>query len=188
MSKAYDRLRTDHRTQVGAASLVLCTFTPSRPTRPPPLHRPFPQTPPETSGRKGTTLEEDQSELELAAEIWCRLGKERLKRGAKRAAEECCGYVTELLPQSSAARRRVHPRLWRWLAVAEGLWGQSVASMVAAESQEKPLQDELRWVLPRGAALVPPPTHFGVKPLCSWRCFDRGPSVDKCGHLVQSPV
>lgn len=96
------------------------------------------------SGRKGTTLEEDQSELELAAEIWCRLGKERLKRSAKRATEECCGYVTELLPQSSAARRRVHPRLWRWLAVAEGLWGQAVASMVAPESQEKPLQDELR--------------------------------------------
>lgn len=96
------------------------------------------------SGRKGTTLEEDQSELELAAEIWCRLGKERLKRGAKRAAEECCGYVTELLPQSTAVRCRVHPRLWRWLAVAEGLWGQAVASMVAPESQEKPLQDELR--------------------------------------------
>lgn len=101
-------------------------------------------TPHTTSGRKGTTLEEDQSELELTAEIWCRLGKERLKRASSRVAEECCGYVTELLPQSAAARRRVHPRLWRWLAVAEGLWGQAVASMVAPESQEKPLQDELR--------------------------------------------
>eukprot|EP00903_Cladosiphon_okamuranus_P014428 g13389.t1 len=106
------------------------------------------------SGRKGTTLEEDQSELELAAEIWCRLGKERMKRGAKRAAEECCGYVTELLPQSTAARRRMPPRLWRWLAVAEGLWGQAVASMVAPESQEKPLQDELRRVAMKHLALA----------------------------------
>lgn len=51
------------------------------------------------SQRKGTTLEEDQAELELVGEIWCRLGKERMRRGEKRKAEECCGYVTELLPQ-----------------------------------------------------------------------------------------
>lgn len=52
------------------------------------------------------------------------------------------------LPQPSnqipAHRRTVHPRLWRWLAVGEGLWGQAIASMVAPGSQEKPLQDELR--------------------------------------------
>lgn len=96
------------------------------------------------SARKGTTLEEDRAELELAGEIWCRLGKQLLARGNERGAEECCGYVTELLPRASADRRRVHPRLWRWLAVAEGLWGQVVASMIAPESQEKPLQDELR--------------------------------------------
>ena len=52
-----------------------------------------------TSARTGTTLEEDQAELELVGEIWCRLGKERLRRGMKRGAEECCGYVTELLPK-----------------------------------------------------------------------------------------
>ncbi|CAN0190914.1 unnamed protein product, partial [Ectocarpus sp. 8 AP-2014] len=92
-------------------------------------------------------LEEDRAELELAGEIWCRLGKERLARGQRRAAEECCGYVAELLPQSPADRRRVHPRLWRWLAVGEGLWGQAVASAIAPESQEKPLQDELRYGL-----------------------------------------
>lgn len=51
------------------------------------------------SSRKGTTLEEDQAELELVGELWCRLGKEHLKRGMKRLTEECCGYVTELLPQ-----------------------------------------------------------------------------------------
>lgn len=48
------------------------------------------------------------------------------------------------LNQATANRRRVHPGLWRWLAVAEGIWGQTVAAMVAPESQEKPLQDELR--------------------------------------------
>lgn len=127
------------------ACLVDHQATAAKPPEPGRLPPPVPQpSPRHSSGRKGTTLEEDQSELELAADIWCRLGKERLKRGAKRAAEECCGYVTELLPQSSADRRRVHPRLWRWLAVAEGLWGQAVTSMVAPESQEKPLQDELR--------------------------------------------
>lgn len=52
------------------------------------------------SGRTGTSLEEDRAELELVGEIWCRLGKERLARGKKREAEECCGYVTELLPQA----------------------------------------------------------------------------------------
>lgn len=41
-------------------------------------------------------------------------------------------------------RRRVHPGLWRWLAVAEGLWGQAMATMIIPESQEKPLQDKLR--------------------------------------------
>ena len=51
------------------------------------------------SARTGTTLEEDRAELELVGEIWCRLGKERLKRGMIREVEECCGYVTELLPK-----------------------------------------------------------------------------------------
>lgn len=46
--------------------------------------------------------------------------------------------------QETSDRRKVHARLWRWLAVAEGLWGQVVATMVAPDSQEKPLQDELR--------------------------------------------
>ena len=49
-----------------------------------------------------------------------------------------------LVSQRAAGRRRVLPRLWRWLAVAEGLWGQVVAAMVCSEFQEKPLQDELR--------------------------------------------
>ncbi|CAM9765355.1 unnamed protein product, partial [Ectocarpus sp. 4 AP-2014] len=106
------------------------------------------------SGRRVTNLEEDRAELELAGEIWCRLGKERLARGQRRAAEECCGYVTELLPQRPADRRRVHPRLWRWLAVGEGLWGQAVASAIAPESQEKPLQDELRRVSMKHLALA----------------------------------
>ncbi|CAM9269015.1 unnamed protein product [Scytosiphon promiscuus] len=105
------------------------------------------------SGRAGTSLEEDRAELELVGEIWCRLGKERLARGNKREAEECCGYVIELLPQIPADRRKVHPRLWRWLAVGEGLWGQAIASMVSPESQEKPLQDELRRVSMRHLAL-----------------------------------
>lgn len=52
-----------------------------------------------SSSRKDTTLEEDQAELELVGELWCRLSKEHLKRGMKRLTEECCGYVTELLPQ-----------------------------------------------------------------------------------------
>ncbi|CAB1101363.1 unnamed protein product [Ectocarpus sp. CCAP 1310/34] len=106
------------------------------------------------SGRRVTNLEEDRAELELAGEIWCRLGKERLARGQRRAAEECCGYVAELLPQRPADRRRVHPRLWRWLAVGEGLWGQAVASAIAPESQEKSLQDELRRVSMKHLALA----------------------------------
>ena len=57
------------------------------------------------SEKKGTTLEEDQAEMELVGEIWCRLGKERLRRGMNRHAEECCGYVNELLPQVQLTAR-----------------------------------------------------------------------------------
>ncbi|CAM9449914.1 unnamed protein product, partial [Discosporangium mesarthrocarpum] len=94
--------------------------------------------------RPDTSLEEDEAELELEGEVWCRLARLYLARGLHRRAQEACSRCLELLPQSSKERRQTHPRLWRWLSVGECLWGQAVSDSICPRTQERLLQDKLR--------------------------------------------
>lgn len=46
----------------------------------------------------------------------------------------------------------VGPLLWRWVALAECIWSRAVASLINAETQDKPTQDDISTTAVRHAA------------------------------------
>lgn len=94
-----------------------------------------------------SSYEDDWGEADLIGNVYCRLAKCALSIGQPRIAQECCNYCLELLPRqkkSSSSSSVPPPAVGRWLSIAECLWGQAIASMVAPTSQDETLQDELR--------------------------------------------
>jgi tetratricopeptide (TPR) repeat protein len=104
-----------------------------------------------------TTLEKDEEEMEMHAELWTRLAQvalalnQKLKADEKfteakeilQNAQDAAQKAVEPLPQTAKDRAAVPSRVWRWYSLADCLCGQSIAAMLVAGGQEKALQDKL---------------------------------------------
>jgi hypothetical protein len=97
-----------------------------------------------------TPCENEEIELELHAELWCKLGRLACDVGTNamvKVALYCAETVMKGVGKSSVKQAKdlstIPPTRLRWYAVAETLNGESIAKLVDTEKQERESQDKL---------------------------------------------
>ena len=126
------------------------------------------------------------AEAELGVQMWAQLAECALRSGQWELAQLCAFRGSQQLPQNSEAQSALAPPTWRWLSVAESVWGQAVAALIHEEGQDTQVQNKLR-----SASL----DHFELA--ARWGVKSRRPVlvIDAARHLwntalpcVQSPL
>ncbi len=91
---------------------------------------------------------QEEIELELNAELWCRLGRLAININTNAAikvglfcAEQCFGYACSNFKKKKFDSIPI-TRL-RWYAVAEGLYGEALYKLLDTQKQEKESQEKL---------------------------------------------
>ena len=84
------------------------------------------------------------AEAELGVQMWAQLAECALRTGQWELAQLCAFRGSQQLPQSSEAQSALAPSTWRWLSVAESVWGQAVAALIHEEGQDAQVQNKLR--------------------------------------------
>ena len=84
------------------------------------------------------------AQVELGVQMWAQLAECALRTSQWELAQLCAFRGSQQLPQSGEAQRALGPPMWRWLCVAESVWGQAVAALIHEEGQDAQVQNKLR--------------------------------------------
>jgi len=85
--------------------------------------------------------------LEMQAEAWTRITRAKIRagdvQGSQATAERCMALIAEGMMLDSD-KRKLSPRVWRWVSVCERYFSSAILQLIQPEGQDLSLQSELR--------------------------------------------
>ena len=90
------------------------------------------------------TLEDVHEGMEVWCELCSKVGQSALRAKDFKKAQVCGFMCASSVPEEGRERDQLPINVWRWHALAECVWGQSIFMLIDPTKQERALQDDLR--------------------------------------------